>query len=165
MKLLIFSILFILSAPAFAQIETVEENFNESKAILKEIQKENNFKQGSFDIRTGLIQVSANKSEDPLKLNSRNEMPFVEFAFENRIYKRWMLAASFLHAQNALASGTLNDTAASQQMYQVGAAYKMILDETVIKNYVTFKFQYYGMNNNFNLVDLQNFYLKYESGF
>lgn len=149
---------------AKAQIETVEENFAESKAILQEIQKENFYKKGAFDIRVGLLQVSANKSEDPLKLNSRNEMPFFEIAYDQQILKRWGFVGSFLHAQNAMASGTLNGPSASQQMYQLGVQYKIVLDETLIKNYLTLKVQYYGMSNNFKLVDPQNFYIKSESG-
>ncbi len=156
--------IFTTSPQAIAQIEATEENFAESKALLQEIQKENFYKKGSFDIRTGLLQVSANKPSDPLKLNSRNEMPFVEFVYENQIYKRWGFSGSFLHAQNALGAGTLNGTSASQQAYQVGVIYKMILDETIIKNYITLKLQYYGMSNNFKLENTQDFYIKAESG-
>lgn len=155
---------FFISIQAFAQIETTEQNFAESKAILQEIQKENFYKKGSFDIRTGLLQVSANKPADPLKLNSRNEMPFVEIAYDRQLHKLWGLSISFLHAQNALGSGTLNTTSAYQQSYQLGAHYKKILDETMIKNYLMFKIQYYGMANNFKLGNPQDFYIKSESG-
>lgn len=165
MKIFLF-LLFIVgfSIPTFAQIETTEENFNESKAILKDIQKENFYKKGAFDIRTGLLQVSANKPSDPLKLNSRDEMPFFELVFERQFHKRWGVVASFLHAQNVLGTGTFNTTSAFQQMYQLGFQNKIILDETMIKNYTTFKIQYYGMNNNFKLQNPQDFYIKSESG-
>ncbi len=164
MKLFLVLATLIFSHNAYSQIDTFEQNYNESKVILGEIQKENHFKTGAFDIRTGLIQVSANKPSDPLKLNARNEMPFVEFTFERRIHKRWGLSTSFLHAQNALGSGTLNDASAFQQMYQIGGIYRVALDETQIKNYVSFKFQYYGMNNNFKLNHPQDFYIQSESG-
>lgn len=159
------ALLTLFASTSKAQIDAFDQNFSESKAILKDIQTENFFKKGSFDIRSGLIQVSANKAADPLKLNSRNEMPFVEFMYERQLHKRWGLSASFLHAQNALGSGTLNDTSAFQQMFQVGALYKIILDETQIKNYTSVKLQYYGMQNNFKLNHPQLFYIKSESGF
>lgn len=162
--LALISLSLFLSINAFAQIETTLENFTESKAILEEIEKENYFKKGAFDIRTGLLQVSANKPADPLKLNSKNEMPFFEVAYERQIKNRWGIAGSLLHAQNALGTGTINGTSAFQQVYQLGAIYKMILDETMIKNYITFKMQYYSMNNNFKLENNQDFYLKSETG-
>lgn len=164
MKILFFLISISIALPCFAQIETSEENYNESKAILEEIQKDNFYKKGAFDIRTGLLQVSANKPADPLKLNGRDEMPFFEVIYERQFRRHWGVVGSFLHAQNALSTGTLNTTSAFQQMYQLGFQYKMILDETMIKNYTTFKIQYYGMKNNFKLVDPQNFYFKSESG-
>lgn len=159
------ALLILFSIPVSAQIETTEQNFQESKAILKDIQKENFFKKGSFDFRTGLLQVSANKPNDPLKLNSRNELPFLEIGYTQQLYKNWGLTASFMHSQNMLGTGTLNGTSASLQSYQVGAHYRIILDETMIKNYVLFKFQYYGMSNNFKLGNAQDFFLKSETGF
>jgi hypothetical protein len=165
-KILIVCCLFLTCAKVFAQIETTEQNYNESKAILGEIEKENYFKKGSFDIRAGLLQLSANQPADPVKLNSRNEMPFVEFVFERQIKNRWGVAGSFLHAQNALGDGAVNSTSVYQRSYQLGVQYKVILDETIIKNYITIKLQYYGMSNNLTFSDTtQDFYLKSESGF
>lgn len=159
-----FLILIGFSIPCFAQIETSEQNYTESKAILKDIQKDNFYKKGAFDVRTGLLQISANKPNDPLKLNGRGEIPFFEVVYERQVRKRWGIVGNFLHAQNFTGTGTLNGTSAYQQMYQLGVQYKMILDETMIKNYTTFRLQYYGMNNNFNLSNAQDFYLKSESG-
>lgn len=159
-----FLVLLLIANPVFAQIETSEQNFLESKAILKEIQQENRLQKGNVDIRTGLFQVSANKPADPLKLNSRNEMPFIEFSYDHRIYNRWGLSFSFLHAQNALGNGTYNTTSAYLQAYQLGFHYKRVLDETMSKNYVLLKAQYYGMANNFKLGNVQDFFIKSESG-
>jgi hypothetical protein len=164
MKILLIICSLFFSPRVFAQIETTEQNYVESKAILGEIEKENYFKKGSFDVRTGLLQVSANRPSDPIKLNGKGEMPFLELVYERQIKNRWGFAGSFLHAQNALGGGTLNNTSAAQQSYQVGAQYKLILDETIIKNYVTFKLQYYGMSNNFKLANTQDFFLKSETG-
>jgi hypothetical protein len=163
-KLLIAGSIFLMSSSLYAQIETTEQNFTESKAILGDIEKENFFKKGALDIRTGLLQVSANKQADPLELNGRDEMPFVELVYERQVKERWGVTGSFLHAQNALGTGSLNTTSAYQQSYQLGVQYKIILDETMIKNYTTFKVQYYGMANNFKLINDQLFYAKAESG-
>lgn len=159
----ILSVVF-MSSIVQAQIETTEQNYAESKSILSEIQKENFYKKGAFDFRFGLLQISANKPSDILKLNSRNEMPFVELAYERQIKNRWGFSGSFLQAQNALGDGALNGTSASLQTYQIGGHYKIILDETMIKNYVTFKLQYYGMSNNFKFQEVQDFFFKSESG-
>ena len=165
MKIVLLFLVLTLSFAAHAQIETTEQNYAESKAILSEIQTENFFKKGAFDVKFGLLQVSSNKPNDPLNLNSRNEMPFVELAYERQIKNRWGFTGSFLQAQNALGKGTLNGTSASLQSYQAGPHYKIILDETMIKNTLTFKFQYYSMTNNFKLGNTQDFFFKSESGF
>src|SRR4051812_12375359 len=131
LKFLLVGSIFLIGINLFAQIETTEQNYTESKAILEDIQKENFFKKGSLDIRSGLLQLSANKQEDPLQLNSRGEMPFVELVYERQIKDRWGFTGSFLHAQNLLGSGTVNSTSSYQQSYQLGLQYKMILDETM----------------------------------
>lgn len=173
MKISLLTLIFLFSKSAYAQIETIEQNFIESKVSLSEIEKENYFKKGSFDIRTGLMQFSANKAADPLKLNSKNELPFIEIAYDRQIKNRWGVVGSFSLAQNLLPGGAfktgttevLNDGGASQQTYQLGVQYKMILDETMIKNYVTFKLQYYSMSNNFSLDDTELFFTKAETGY
>ncbi len=154
----------LVTPSLFAQIETSEQNFLESKAILREIQKENSLQRGNVDIRMGLLQISTNKPADPLKLNSRNEMPFLEFSYDGTLVKRWGISASLQHAQNTLGNGTYNTTSAYQQTYQLGFNYKRVLDETMSKNYILLKAQYYGMSNNFVLGNPQDFYIKSESG-
>jgi hypothetical protein len=83
-----FLVLLLIANPVFAQIETSEQNFLESKAILKEIQQENRLQKGNVDIRTGLFQVSANKPADP----SLNFLTIIGFTIAGG-----SLLVSFMH--------------------------------------------------------------------
>ncbi len=161
---LILTVVFF-SLLSYAQIDTSEQNISESKVILEDIQKENYFRKGSINARMGLVQLSSNKASSALQLNSSDQLPFIEIAGDTRIIKNWGIALTFQHAQNAMNSGTTNATSAYQRVYQLGPIYKYIMDQNNIKNYISFKVQYYMMQNNFKLSNPQLMYAKQESGY
>lgn len=155
MKLIVFIIVFSVSL-LFAQMDTSEQNFTESKAILEKIKDDNDFRTGSVQLRTGLMSLSSNLG-DPLKLNSKNQMPFlnVEADFELGNISRGVginlegtVGQNFLGGQK---SNSANSTSSQILFYQIGPRYRFILDESNIKNYFQIKLLYHAMSNNFKM--------------
>lgn len=141
-----------------AQLDTSEQNFTESKAVLEKIKEENNFRRGAFQIRTGLMSIASNIA-DPLKLNSKNQIPFVtvEGDFElGNISRGVGINMEATIGQNLLGKkpGSANDTSSQIMFYQIGPRYRFILDESNIKNYFQMKLQYHAMSNNFKMTAL-----------
>lgn len=160
MKIL-FSALLLLSSYGFAQMDMSETHISESKALLETIKDENDFRKGGINLRSGLMSLSSNLG-DPLKLNSKNQMPYLEFEgdFElGTITRGFGINLSSMIGQNLL-GGTKNNSAntASSQIifYQIGPRYRFILDETDIKNYFQVKLLYHGMSNNFKMTALDS---------
>ncbi len=158
LSLYLVTILLGLSNEALAQLDTSEQNFTESKAVLEKIKDENDFRRGAFQIRTGLMSIASNIA-DPLKLNSKNQIPFVtiEGDFElGNIARGVGINLEGTIGQNLLGkkAGSANNTSSQIMFYQIGPRYRFILDEANIKNYFQMKLQYHAMSNNFKMTAL-----------
>ncbi len=155
--------LFLIMAPlvAQAQWDTSDRNFQESKAILDQIKKDNDFRRGNLVVRSGLMSLASNIG-DPLKLNAHNQMPFVNFEgdFElGRLKRGFGLNVETTIGQNFLGtqkSNSANSTSSQIIFYQLGPRYRFILDESNIKNYFQIKMQYHGMTNNFKMTSVDS---------
>lgn len=146
---------------AFAQMDTSEQNFTESKSILEKIKEDNDFRTGSVQFRTGLMSLSSNFG-DPLKLNSKNQIPFlnVEADFElGNIARGVGINLEGTVGQNVLGgqkSNSANSASSQILFYQIGPRYRFILDESNIKNYFQIKLLYHSMSNNFKMTTVDS---------
>lgn len=149
----------------FGQIETSERNFSESKALLKEIIKDNNFRNGNADVRLGYFSLVGDPRGNSVQLNGSNSVPYMEFDLDYILYKRWGFVGTYQRAQNLWNSGEDNSTSSSQNYYTIGAIYKRILDESNIKNSYSIEFKYFNNSNDFKTTRPEAQFVKAYSGY
>ncbi len=159
---IILLIILLSSLRIVAEAATAEEQnkymdlqkskWQEIYNLIDEIKVQNPPHHYSFQARLGLMQISSNSVDDPVKLGLGSNLPAVGINGSSNFLGNFGLEGRLIYAQNLVSDpDSVNKSSAAIYWFDFGPRYTFYLDSTRLDNNITLKVLYHVNDSTFKL--------------